>query len=101
MSNIHVHTVNGKTPLVTDKIYVFHSDAGHGWLAVKRKELIALGILDKISTCSYQRGNTVYLEEDCDAALFIEAMNAIGKPFQYRESDVEYSPIRGYDRFTC
>jgi hypothetical protein len=101
MSNIHIHTVNDKTPSVTAKIYVFHSDAGHGWIAVKRRELVELGIIDKISSCSYQKGKTVYLEEDCDAGLFIQAMNDKGTPFQYRESYVEYSPIRRYNHFSA
>jgi len=83
------------------KIYVFHSDAQHGWLAVKRAELVRLGILDQISRCSYERGKTVYLEEDCDAPIFIKAKEAAGEPFEYRESFQEYSPIRSYYGFTA
>lgn len=48
-------------------------DPGHGWLAVKREELIAMGILHHITSYSYQKGATVYLEEDCDASTFVEA----------------------------
>jgi hypothetical protein len=55
------------------KNYKFYADPGHGWLAVKRVELEALGIADKVSRYSYQFGNTVYLEEDCDAGLFFNA----------------------------
>jgi hypothetical protein len=51
----------------------FFSDGGHGWLAVKRSLLVELGIDKKVSHCSYQKGETVYLEEDCDAALFYDA----------------------------
>jgi hypothetical protein len=29
-------------------MYVFHHDPGHGWLAVKRTELVKLGIFDAI-----------------------------------------------------
>lgn len=83
------------------KTYVFHEDAGHGWLAVKRKELIDLGIIDKVSPCSYQNGQTVYLEEDCDAPLFLRAMEAEGKKVDYRVSvcKQDYSPIRYYQGF--
>jgi len=82
--------------------YVFHNDPGHAWLAVKRAELKRLGILDKISGCSYQNGNTVYLEEDCDASLFLDAKEKADEKVtkeQVRESYKEYTPIRTYERF--
>lgn len=47
-------------------------DAGHGWLKVKKTVIEALGISEKISGCSYQRGNFVYLEEDYDAYNFLQ-----------------------------
>ena len=81
-------------------MYVFHSDPGHAWLAVKRSELVRLGVLDRISQCSYQKGGTVYLEEDCDAGIFIRAKEAAGEKFEYRESYQENTPIRYYDRFS-
>lgn len=81
------------------KVYVFHSDPGHGWLAVKLKELQELGIEDKISSFSYQKGATVYLEEDCDAGVFIEALKASGKQFQHRSSFQEKTPIRSYNSY--
>lgn len=58
------------------KTFYFHQDAGHGWLAVPRKELKALGILTQISGYSYQKGQTVYLEEDIDAQIFLDAYRA-------------------------
>ena len=58
--------------------YNFYSDPGHGWLAVNYDELVELGIADKISSYSYIRGNTVYLEEDCDMSTFMNAMEAKG-----------------------
>lgn len=63
----------------TNKIdYYFYSDPGHGWLAVNYDELVELGIQDKISRYSYRQGNTVYLEEDCDMAEFMNALEAKG-----------------------
>jgi len=53
--------------------YRFISDPGHAWLEVPRAELVALNILDKVSHYSYQNKGMVYLEEDCDAGLFIDA----------------------------
>ena len=55
------------------KTYIWAIDAGHEWLAVKMKELEELNIADKISSYSYVKGGTVYLEGDCDAAVFIDA----------------------------
>lgn len=81
------------------KTYKFHEDPGHGWLAVKRKELIELNIIDKISSYSYQNGDTVYLEEDCDASLFVERMKELNKPFEFNRSFKENTPIRNYQHF--
>ena len=55
------------------KTYIWAIDAGHEWLAVKKQELVDLGIAHKISAYSYEKGATAYLEGDCDAALFFEA----------------------------
>ena len=83
------------------KTYIFHSDPGHGWLAVKRQELINLGILDKISSCSYQKGKTVYLEEDCDYSLFMKAKEEKGEVVKYKESSRDNKAIRQYDHFSA
>ena len=85
---------------MVNRVYVFHCDAGHGWLAVKRSELVSLGILDKVTPYSYQKGNTVYLEEDCDAGLFFNAKNIGCRELPQKESYHNYSPIRSYERFT-
>ena len=58
------------------KTYIWAVDAGHEWLAVKKKELIELGIADKISYFSYEKGGTAYLEGDCDAEHFFVAYKA-------------------------
>lgn len=78
----------------------FYSDAGHGWLAVKKKVLDDLNISNKISVCSYQRGATVYLEEDSDASTFADAIKAAGCTLEVKQGKwTEYSPIRSYDRY--
>jgi len=58
--------------------YNYYSDPGHGWLEVKLDELKELGIADKISHYSYIRGDTVFLEEDCDMSTFMNAMESKG-----------------------
>lgn len=79
----------------------FYSDPGHGWAAVKRRVLTDLGIADKITPYSYQKGDTVYLEEDCDLSALSTALSLKGICIEYNEKHTERrSPIRGYDRYT-
>ena len=79
--------------------YKFISDAGHGWLEVKLSELRNLGIDHMISDYSYVRGNTAYLEEDCDAGLFIKA-SQIDTDTQIVDEHFDGDWIgRTYDRF--
>lgn len=80
----------------------YYNDPGHGWLAVKRKLLKELGISDKISSYSYQRGNTVYLEEDCDASVFMKAFKEKYGEFSYEISSKyvdKRHPIRYYSSY--
>ena len=53
----------------------FHQDGGHGWLCVKRSELEDLGIADRITSFSYQRNQSVYLEEDLDYTTYHDALS--------------------------
>lgn len=55
----------------------FYSDPAHGWLKVPIKELERLGIADKITPYSYIRGQYAYLEEDCDAPLYMKACKEV------------------------
>ena len=81
-----------------EKTYIFHIDSGHGWLAVKRNELKKLGIANKVSHYSYQKGNTVYLEEDRDATLFFYTFKKVFDcELVFRKSYINgRSPIRSY-----
>jgi hypothetical protein len=56
--------------------YKWIADAGHAWLEVSMDEINALNISDKISSYSYVKGETAYLEEDCDASIFLDALRA-------------------------
>ena len=80
--------------------YVFHSDAGHAWLECDRSELERFVDLSEVSSCSYQKGGKVYLEEDCDAGLFLQALRDSGIEFEFIEKNHPTdSPIRKYERF--
>jgi hypothetical protein len=81
--------------------YISHVDPGHAWLEVQRSELEALGIAGGISSCSYQKGDSVYLEEDCDASLFIAAKEKIGEKVEYEEIFKDPTPIRDYKGYTA
>ena len=79
----------------------FHSDSGHGWLAVKRKEVEQLGIADKVSKFSYVKGKTVYLEEDTDVGLFLNAAKAAGLEVEVKDAKpVKRSNIRGFSAYS-
>lgn len=81
-------------------VYKFITDAGHGWLAVPRQEVETLGL--EISHYSYQDNETgmVYLEEDCDAAVFIDAKENLGHKIQFHEIDYPNDCfIRNLDRY--
>ena len=56
----------------------FYEDPAHGWLKVKKDELVELGIADKISGYSFQKGDWAYLEEDSDATLYMDTIKAKG-----------------------
>lgn len=78
----------------------FYADPGHGWLACKRSLVAELGLLRQITPYSYQRGGTVYLEEDCDASLVTQALRDKGIAFIFKEKHTDKtSPIRSYERY--
>ena len=80
---------------------VFHSDPGHGWMAVKLSELKMFGIEDKISSYSYVKGKTAYLEEDCDAVTFIQAAKARGITVEIKQGpERDRSPIRYFKSYS-
>ena len=84
------------------KTYQSYSDPGHGWLKVPRQKLVELGILNKVSSFSYQRKEFVYLEEDCDASLFASAMKIAGEEWTDKGHSTRdrQSKIRSYEPFT-
>lgn len=79
----------------------FHSDAGHGWLAVKTRELVDLGIADKITAFSYTKGKSSYLEEDVDMSTYINAQKDRGVTVEIRQGKRwdKKSPIRAFPAF--
>lgn len=78
------------------------NDPGHGWCKVKRSELDKLGLLDKITGFSYERGDYVYLEEDLDMSLYMNKLRELNPDikFKFNESHTNNSSkIRTYASF--
>jgi len=87
---------------MTKKISIkVFADPGHAWARVAKSKLVKLGIADKISSYSYQKGENAFLEEDCDLSTLISALRAKGyTDIKFNESHTnKQSKIRGYDTF--
>ena len=81
--------------------YAFISDLGHAWLEVPMSMLQYLGIKNKISNYSYLKNGVAYLEEDCDAPIFLDAYrNRYGFRPRFVEEHQEVTPIRDYPRYS-
>jgi len=83
---------------VESKKYKFHFDASHGWLEVDLIELVRLGIDEKISSYSYYNNGKMYLEEDCDMPIFMEASGVKQKDIE-EVNDGDTSFIKDYVPF--
>lgn len=70
--------------------FVYHSDAGHGWLFANNAQLVELGLtrssFTKYSYCGF---DGVYAEEDCDAAILVNAAKAQGKEYDIVERHMD------------
>jgi hypothetical protein len=78
----------------------YFTDPGHGWVSVKIDTLKNLGIADQISTYSYMRGNSAYLEEDCDLGKLYSICDANGINLTLKTKHTNRrSPIRSYSQY--
>ena len=76
------------------------SDPSHSWLKVPFHFLDDLKIKRRISHFSYRKGVFVYLEEDCDFRIFVQAMEDAGRSFEIVEKhSSRMSRIRSYHRY--
>jgi hypothetical protein len=84
------------------KSFDVYSDPGHGWAKVPFSVLRELGIVEKITTYSYQRNGFAYLEEDCDLSTLVIALRDRGIIPKFREHVARErdSKIRGYFCYT-
>lgn len=85
----------------------FYSDSSHGWAKVSINEIKELGIEKDITTYSYMTDDSVFLEEDFDLNIYINAIkkqhgNDIDINFVEHKSRVDengLSCIREYPRY--
>jgi hypothetical protein len=66
----------------------YHQDPGHGWVEIERD--LAQRLLgddfQRISPYSYQLGQRIFLEEDCDAGLLVDACKRAGITLDLRDA---------------
>jgi hypothetical protein len=91
-----------KKEITVKQVFHFYADPGHGWLAVKKHYLHCFGIASQITPYSYQRGDTAYLEEDCDLSIFLAALKEADIEADIRSHHTDHqSRIRGYNSYRC
>lgn len=81
-------------------MYKYHEDPGHGWIEVPITELRRLKIADRISPYSYRDGGIAYLEEDCDASVWVNAKTEAGEDIKtervYTNHDSFVRDLKGF-----
>lgn len=79
---------------------IYHTDPGHGWLEVPLQTLKELGILKGMTEFSYLHGSKAFLEEDCDARVFMQKAKAAGIDLHVSEKHTDREHwIRNLERF--
>ena len=84
--NVRLVPAEGLEP----RTFTYLQDPGHGWLIVSRGDLAGAGMSPAdFSSCSYVRGDTIALEEDCDMPRFLKRLDERGIPYQLREQHTD------------
>ena len=88
------------------RTFPVYADPGHAWVKVEKaflEQLLGPQWRKQFTCFSYERGDHVYLEEDQDAATFVEACRSAGIEPTWRSSHANwrshanrYSRIRSY-----
>ena len=75
---------------IEPRTFTYLLDPGHGWLIVSRGDLAVTGMSPTdFSSCSYVRGDTLALEEDCDMPRFLKRLDERGIPYRLREQHTD------------
>ena len=83
---------------MTKKISItVFSDPGHAWARFPKAKLVSLGIADKITSFSYEKGENAFLEQDCDLSTLVDTLRSHGYEIKFNESHTNrQSKIRNY-----
>jgi len=72
------------------RTFTYLQDPGHGWLIVSRGDLAGAGMLPAdFSSCSYVRGDTLALEEDCDMPRFLKRLDERGIAYRLHDQHTD------------
>lgn len=78
----------------------YFTDPGHGWIEAPIQLLKQLGIVNKITSYSYRKGNTAFLEEDCDSVPSFDGANQTRRKYDIIEHHTNNdSKIRDYHSY--
>ena len=84
---------------IATSTYDYIQDPAHGWIVVPLAEITQIGIKG-ISSYSYRKHGLAYLEEDCDAGLFLRAKEAAGESYTLIDRHLNHdAPCRNFSRF--
>jgi hypothetical protein len=72
------------------RTFAYLQDPGRGWLIVSRRDLAGAGLSPAdFSSCSYMRGDTLALEEDCDMQRFLKCLDERSISYRLREQHTD------------
>lgn len=80
------------TDYVLPTEFRFITDPSHGWLMASIDDVNEVGLsIYEFSSSSFVEDGVLFLEEDCDATLFVLAYEAtVGRKPTFREQDVSH-----------
>jgi signal transduction histidine kinase len=90
--------VIGMTEVLLDS-GLTHEQKDYAETIMKSAEAL-LGLLNDITYYSYQNADKVYLEEDLDAGVFLDAKRERGEDYELVEEYQEKTPIREYRSYS-
>lgn len=84
-------------------VFDMYNDAGHGWLKVQYHLIEKMGLTQNITPYSRQHGIDVFLEEDCDAPMFIRKYREMfeREPLIRQHYTDKRSRIRNYNNYNA
>lgn len=83
------------------KTFTCYSDPGHAWLAVSLDDIYSVGLEPgNFSQYSYRNMGFLFLEEDCDAEIFLREWKDVFGDYTIEHVFQENTPIRRYSRLT-